>query len=660
MAATSLSPLLSPTTQNQPEPNPVHPSRSGSFRLCKNMKEVKQLHAQITKKGLSNSHNTGITKVISSSAEIATPESLEYAKKAYELYENDVTGTVSLYMLHSLIKGYSASGFVDEAILLYAQMFRKGLTPNHHTFQFLLNGCAKEALFLEGIQLHGSVLKLGLGGDLFIQNCLIQFYADCGEIGFGKKVFDEMSERDVGSWTCLICGCALRDRPEEAVSLFFEMVEAGIKPNAVTMHGLTVNTFVVNALIDMYMKCGAPGRAKQLFEECVDKNMEEVKQFHAHIPRKSLNHTCPTAITKLISSCAKIATPESLEYAKKAYVLYEDDVSSSVSLYMLNTLIKGYSAAGLVDAAISIYAQMVGKGLIPDRYTFQFVLNGCANAAFFREGIQLHGSILKLGLGGDLFIQNCLVHFYAQCREIDFGKKVFKEMSERDVGSWTCLICGCAQRDRPEEAVSLFLEMVEAGIKPNSVTMVCVVSACTKLRDLDLGERVIAYIREAGLTTNTSVGNALVDMYMTCGATDSAWEFFNKMPETNVVTWNTMIKGLVHGRLFEDAIELFRVMQNEGVKANKMTMTIIASACGYLGDLDLAKWIYHYIENQGIQRDLKLNRALAGMFHSCGDAESAMLVFDNINDVSSWTREMKILNETPRWSIDQDDTSSKY
>ncbi|KAG5560183.1 hypothetical protein RHGRI_003464 [Rhododendron griersonianum] len=469
MAATSLSPLLSPTTQNQPEPNPKHPSRSGSFRLCKNMKEVKQLHSQITKKGLSNSHNTGITK------------------------------------------------------------------------------------------LHGSVLKLGLGGDLFIQNCLIQFFANCGEIGFGKKVFDKMSERDVGSWTCLICGCTRRDRPKEAVFLFFEMVEAGVKPNSVTMVSaisacaklrdldlgervsaymsktrLTVNTFVVNALIDMYTKCGAPGRAKQLFEECVDKNMEEVKQFHAQIPRKGLNHTRPIAITKLISSCAKIATPESLEYAKKAYELYEDDVSSSVSLYMLNTLIKGYSAAGLVDEAILIYAQMVGKGLTPDHYTFQFVLNGCANAAFFREGIQLHGSILKLGLGGDLFIQNCLVHFYAQCREIDFGKKVFKEMSERDVGSWNCLICGCAQSDRPEEAVSLFFEMVEAGIKPDSVTMVGAIVACAKLRDLDLGERVIAYIREAGLTTDTSVGNALVDMYMTCGATDSAWELFNKMPETDV------------------------------------------------------------------------------------------------------------------------------
>ncbi|KAI8566294.1 hypothetical protein RHMOL_Rhmol02G0029100 [Rhododendron molle] len=465
--------------------------------------------------------------------------------------------------------------------------------------------------------------------------------------------------------------------------------------------------------------------------------MNEVKQSHAQITRKGLNHTRPTELTKLISSCAEIATPQSLEYARKANELYEGDVSSTVSLYMLNSLIKGYSAAGFVDAAISIYAQMVGKGLTPDQ--------------------------------GDLFIQNCLVHFHAECGEIDFGKKVFEEMSETNVVTWTCLIRGCTRRDKPQEAVSLFFDMVEAGIKPNSGTMAGAISACAKLRDLDLGERVSAYISETGLMANTfvvnafihmyfkcgaanrakqlfeecvdknlelynvklsnyvrqgmerealailvemlqqgiqpgrvtmisvasaisqlgdfafgqqfhgyvmrnglddwqTVGNAIIDMYANCGKQelacrvfdrmstksvvswnlliacfarndhmDSAWELFNQMPETDVVTWSTMIKALVHGRLFDDAIELFKVMQNEGVKANKVTMTSIAFACGYLGDPDLAKWIYRCIENQGIHRDLKLNKALASMFRRCGDTESAMLAFDKIKniDVSS-------------------------
>ncbi|KAG5560185.1 hypothetical protein RHGRI_003466 [Rhododendron griersonianum] len=411
---------------------------------------------------------------------------------------------------------------------------------------------------------------------------------------------------------------------------------------------------------------------------------------------------------------------------------------------MLNSLIKGYSAAGFVDAAILIYVQMVGRGLTPDRYTFRFALNGCANAAFFWEGIQLHGSVLKYGLGGDLFIQNCLVHFHAECGEIDFGKKVFEEMSETNIVTWTCIKpnsgtmagaisacaklrdldlgervsayisetglmantfvvnalihmyfkCGAADRAKQlfeecvdknlelynavlsnyvrqgmeREALAILVEMLQRGIQPGRVTMISVASAISQLGNFAFGRQFHGYVMRNGLDDWQTVGNAIIDMYANCGKqelacrvfdrmstksvvswnlliagferdgnVDSAWELFNEMPETDVVTWSTMIKALVHGRLFHDAIELFRVMQNEGVKANKVTMTSIASACGYLGDPDLAKWIYRCIENQGIHRDLKLNKALASMFRRCGDIESAMLVFDKIKniDVSS-------------------------
>ncbi|KAF7151378.1 hypothetical protein RHSIM_Rhsim02G0027500 [Rhododendron simsii] len=393
------------------------------------------------------------------------------------------------------------------------------------------------------------------------------------------------------------------------------------------------------------------------FGDC--KNVNEVKQSHAQITRKGLNHTRPTELTKLISSCAEIATPQSLEYARKAYELYE---------------------------AILIYVQTVGRGLTPDRYTFRFALNGCAKAVFFREGIQLHGSVLKYGLGGDLFIENCLVHFHAECGEIDFWKKVFKEMSETNVVTWTfffffwisvvtwtCLISGCARRDKPQEAVSLFFDMVEAadrakqlfeecvdknselynvelsnyvrqgmerealailvemlqrGIQPGRVTIISVASAISQLGDFAFGRQFHGYVMRNGLDDWQTVGNAIIYMYANCGKqelackvfdqmstklvvswnlliagfarngnVDSAWELFNEMPETDVVTWSTMIKALVHGRLFQDAIELFRVMQNEGVKANKR-----------------------------IHRDLKLNKALASRFRRCGDTESAMQV----------------------------------
>ncbi|PRQ55821.1 putative pentatricopeptide [Rosa chinensis] len=82
-----------------------------------------------------------------------------------------------------------------------------------------------------------------------------------------------------------------------------------------------------------------------------------------------------------------------------------------------------------------------------------------------------------------------------QCGDLDYGRKVFDEMLERNTVSCTSLICGYM----PKEAVSLFFETVATGIEPNSVTMVCLIFACAKLKDVALSQRVCAYIRESGL-----------------------------------------------------------------------------------------------------------------------------------------------------------------
>lgn len=119
-----------------------------------------------------------------------------------------------------------------------------------------------------------------------------------------------------------------------------------------------------------------------------------------------------------------------------------------------------------------LYVQLVNEGISPDNFTFPFVLSACTMGVAFLEGVQIHGSIVKLGLE-DVFIQNSLIHFYCECGELDKGRKVFDKMRERNVVSWTSLICGYARRERSKEAVHLFFEMVEVGIIPISVTMVC-------------------------------------------------------------------------------------------------------------------------------------------------------------------------------------------
>ncbi|KAL3812585.1 hypothetical protein ACJIZ3_013853 [Penstemon smallii] len=532
-------PILNTQTQTQPEKTTFNNliSKTGSLKSCKNLQEIKHLHGQFTKQGLIHDPSI-LTNLISKYSQMGTSESLEYAQKAFEIFKNvrDDSNTSTVYLYNSLIKGNSSCGFSNEAILLYKNMLIEGVEPDNYTFPFVLSACAKSLKLFEGLQLHGSIVKMGFYSDIYVLNSLIYLYGECGEIDKGRKMFDEMPERNVVSWTSLICGYARRDLHKEAVSLFFEMIEEGIKPNELTMvsaisacaklgdwdigervsdyvrgSGLTTNDLMVNALADMYMKCGVSDKANQLFDECGD--------------RKNL-------------------------------VLY-------------NMFMSNYMRLGKVKEAIDIFREMLEIGPKPDRVTMLSIISTSAEFGNFRFGMQCHAYVLRNGLETSDSIANSIIDMYAKCGKQELACKVFDQMSNKTTVSWNSLLAGFARNDD----------------------------------------------------------------------VNSARRMFEEMPEKNLVSWNTMISALVQQSFFKEAIELFHSMQNEGIIADKMTMVGITSACGYLGALNLAKWTYNYIEKHNIQRDMKLDTSLIDMFARCGDTQSAMEVFNTMNeqDVSSWT-----------------------
>ncbi|KAM7259892.1 hypothetical protein ACFE04_015633 [Oxalis oulophora] len=528
MATVNLSPLLSTSYT----PLPIN----GSHKNSNSMNELIQLQCQYTKQGIINNPST-ITKLITTSTQLGTLESLRYTHKALELFikqDNRVNGT-HLFMYNSLIRGYASNGYSDDAIAIFIQMLGIGILPDKFTFPFVLSACAKMVLYNAGIQLHGGVVKMGLANDVFVENSLIHFYSECGKLEYGRKVFDEMRDRNVVSWTSLICGYARKDCPKEAVELFFEMVDSCVSPNSVTMvcvisacaklkdvelgervcsyiskSELKVNGHMVNALVDMYMKCGAFDNAKRFFNECDNKN-----------------------------------------------------------LVLFNTMMSNYIRQGLATEALDILSQMMGYSVKPDRVTMLSAISACAELGDILRGKLCHGFVVRNGLENWDNICNALIDLYMKCGQQVAARIVFGRMSNKTVISFNTMI--------------------------------------------------------AGLVRN--------------GDMESAQEIFRKMPETDLVSWNTVIGGFVKESMFEEAIQLFREMQRERIKADRVTMVAVASACGYLGSINLAKWIFAFIEKNRIVRDMQLNTALVDMFVRCGDIQTAMQIFDKMTkkDVSTWT-----------------------
>ncbi|TKY71152.1 Pentatricopeptide repeat-containing protein [Spatholobus suberectus] len=133
------------------------------------------------------------------------------------------------------------------------------------------------------------------------------------------------------------------------------------------------------------------------------KTLKELKQLHCDMMKKGLCHKAGGDLNKLIVACVQIGAHESLEYARNAF---EDDEGNMASLFMYNCLIRGYASAGLGDQAILLYVQMVVMGIVPDKYTFPFLLSACSKIMALSAGVQVHGAVVKMACAklGDLSV----------------------------------------------------------------------------------------------------------------------------------------------------------------------------------------------------------------------------------------------------------------
>ncbi|XP_062078946.1 pentatricopeptide repeat-containing protein At4g21065-like [Humulus lupulus] len=331
----------------------------------------------------------------------------------------------------------------------------------------------------------------------------------------------------------------------------------------------------------------------------------ELKQLHAHLIKTRL----PLTLLPLTRVASVSALTPSFSYAQTIFERVEKP-----EIYLWNSCLKALAEGDCPNDAVLLFYQLRKFGVFPDSFTLSFVLKACLRLLDVGNGRIVHGYVEKLGLSSNLFLQNTIVHLYASCGEMADAWLLFDKMSDRDVvtwnimitqlikrddiegacglfsqmpernlRSWTLMIAGCVQCGKPKEAIRLFLELEKAGLKPNEVTVVAVLSACADLGDLHLGRRIHEYSTRSGFGRNVRVSNTLIDMFIKCGCLEEAQGVFNEMKERTVVSWSAMIQGLaMHGKA-EEALKLFSKMIRVGVKPNWVTFLGLLHACSHMG-----------------------------------------------------------------------------
>lgn len=231
------------------------------------------------------------------------------------------------------------------------------------------------------------------------------------------------------------------------------------------------------------------------------------------------------------------------------------------------------------------------------------------------------------------------MRLYAVCGFINYARKVFDESPQRDLVSWTTLIQGYVKMGYAREGVEAFFDMCDAKMRPDEMTLVIVLSACSKLGDLSLGRKISRYIDDNGVNPDVFIGNALVNMYLECGDDELARGVFDGMPVRNVVSWNSMISGLAHQGKYKEALDVFQEMQRTGLEPDDVTLVGVLNSCANLGVLELGKWVHAYVDRNQTEADGYIGNALVDMYAKCGSIDRAFRVFQGMKrrDVYSYT-----------------------
>ncbi|XVF03361.1 hypothetical protein REPUB_Repub04eG0254400 [Reevesia pubescens] len=248
-----------------------------------------------------------------------------------------------------------------------------------------------------------------------------------------------------------------------------------------------------------------------------------------------------------------------------------------------NSLMGGYLYVSKPDIVIALFRQMHWSCLTMSVTTFLTVLSAIGEVGDSLGGEALHGHCLKVGFCFYSNLVSVLIDMYAKTGNIYLGRRAFDEVVAKDVTLWNCMINKYAENGLLEESLALIRLMKVKQVKPNSTTLVGLLSACAASGAITLGQCIASYVEEEGLLLDAVMGTALVDMYAKCGVLDKAIDVFERMESKDVKSWTAMISGYgVHG-LAQDAIKLLYRMEGEGFRPNEVTFLTVLSACSHGG-----------------------------------------------------------------------------
>ncbi|XP_059439653.1 pentatricopeptide repeat-containing protein At3g49740-like isoform X1 [Corylus avellana] len=536
-----------------------------------------------------------------------------------------------LVKLNQLLAKLTRSNRCSDCLRLFTQIHSSQFPkPDHYTFSAAITACANLRETAFGNQLHAHAVSTGLRAYPHVANTLLSLYAKAEDLDSVRRVFDEIENPDVYSWTTVLSACTKLGCVEDAWEVFDKMPRKEVA--------------VWNAMITGCVENGYTEVAVRLFSEmhrvgvrhdnysfasvlsaCSVKALGLGRQLHSLVFKTGylVRASVVNALLTMYFNCGRVAD---------AYEVFEEVETEVYDQITFNVMIDGLLSVGRNEEALEVFREMQEASLSPTELTFVSVMGSCSSA---RVGHQVHAETIKMGFEACTSVSNATITMYSSCGDLHAAQMVFERLEEKDLVSWNTMISSYAQGNFGKSAILAYMQMQRAGTDPDEFSFG---SLLARSECLEIVEMMHALASKNGLLLQIQVSNALVSGYSKHGKIKQAYQIFHNIYPRNLISWNTIIAGSLLNGCPIQGLEQFSQLLNTELKPDVYTLSLVLSICASISSLQHGKQVHGYIVRSGLFSETSLGNALLTAYAKCGVLDWSLRVFNAMveRDTVSW------------------------
>jgi pentatricopeptide repeat protein len=417
---------------------------------------------------------------------------------ARRLFDETPHSSRTLIAWNCMVSAYGRSSQVEEAVAVFNAMRRTEVRPSGSTLVGLLSGCADSVSSRNlGVCLYGLSVKSGLHADLLVSNSVLTMLVRGNQLDAARLLFDRVEKKSVVTWSAMASGYLQARDCTEVFDLFRAMRAAEQSMDSVVLANLIT--------------------AAMLFG-----NLLVAKAVHALVIRGGFQYQNDLAAS-LVNLYAKCGDPLA---AKEIF-----DSVHSKNAVLWTSMVNGYVQSGCPDKALETFDAMLCAKVEPNKATLLAVLSACANLGSPNLGLQVKEHVIAMGLQSDLQVSTGLVDMYCKCGSIQHAREIFDSVSNRDLAIWSAMINGYACNGEGSEAVTLFREMQNRGVRPDAIVFTHILTACNHCGLVDEGLNCFHnMVMEYSIEPSIEHYMCMMDLLCKAGHLSSATKVFKEMP----------------------------------------------------------------------------------------------------------------------------------